>query len=179
MKKILGIAFIILLIFSVGGYYLLYMFKEHQLQEEVRHEMLKKLPLEKLEVIDAAKNSDEIVWEEKDREFYLDGKLYDVAAIKEIEGHTLIYCLNDEKEEELLKEGAASISSVLSQGAKQKSPGNFKFQLPDFISFSLTRLSLPVNTGEYGIQSAPHLCGIVLKINGPPPDITFKPNTVL
>lgn len=157
----------------------MYLLQEHRLQEAMKHELLSKIPLEKLAVIDAGKNAAEIVWEEKDREFYLDGLLYDVVAIKKVDGRTLIYCLNDTKEEQLLEQGASAISEAFSPGKKQKLPGTFKFHLPDFISVPFLSVPLHVASSCPVLPYSPKLCNIFMKINGPPPDLTFKPNTVL
>lgn len=45
---------------------------------------------------------DKIKWEEQGKEFYLDGEIYDVVRTKEQGDKTVLYCLKDTKEQQLL-----------------------------------------------------------------------------
>ncbi len=41
-------------------------------------------------------------WEKANKEFILDGKMYDVVKTKTIKGKKILYCINDKKEQQLL-----------------------------------------------------------------------------
>jgi len=92
----------------------------------MERELLAHIPESSLEVIIAEQAADKLVWEEKNREFSLDGILYDVARIEQKEGKTFLYCINDKKEKQLLdnlvkavnknhdnKQGRNNINSLL------------------------------------------------------------------
>ena len=92
----------------------------------MERELLAHIPESSLEVIIAEEVADKIEWEEKNKEFSLDGILYDVARIEKKEGKTFLYCINDKKEKQLLdnivkainknhdnKQGRNNIKSIL------------------------------------------------------------------
>jgi len=122
LKKTITISFLLLLFFSQMGYYFFYMFQQHQIKEAVKHELLAKLPESSLEIIDANAQKNDIEWEEEGKEFYLHGQMYDVAFIKISNGKKLIYCLNDSKEEGLMKRFANAVNSGNEQNSRQTRP---------------------------------------------------------
>ena len=104
------------------------------------------LPESSLEIIDADINKNNIEWEEEGKEFYLHGEMYDVARVKKINCKTLIYCLNDKKEEQVLQDLAKAVQSGSDQNANSK-PGHHlvKFQLADLNILSIEKTSVAVN----------------------------------
>ena len=104
------------------------------------------LPESSLEIIDADINKNNIEWEEEGKEFYLHGEMYDVARVKKINGKTLIYCLNDKKEEQVLQDLAKAVQSGSDQNANGK-PGQHlvKFQLADLNILSTEKTSVAIN----------------------------------
>ena len=104
------------------------------------------LPESSLEIIDADINKNNIEWEEEGKEFYLHGEMYDVARVKKINGKTLIYCLNDKKEEQVLQDLAKALQSGSDQNANGK-PGQHlvKFQLADLNILSTEKTSVAIN----------------------------------
>ena len=104
------------------------------------------LPESSLEIIDADINTNNIEWEEEGKEFYLHGEMYDVARVKKINGKTLIYCLNDKKEEQVLQDLAKAVQSGSDQNANGK-PGQHlvKFHLADLNILSTEKISVAVN----------------------------------
>jgi hypothetical protein len=178
LKKTISISFLFLLLFSQAGYYLFYKLQQHQIKESVKQELLSKLPESSLEKIDAYANRNDIRWEEKDREFYLHGQMYDVAFIKVTDGKTLIYCLNDSKEEDLLKSLANAVKSVNEQTNSGKDGQHvIKFQLADFlipVQQTIT-ISEPV-PAKYVDYSSPLITHIT-ELFTPPPDLMLKNKT--
>lgn len=157
MRKFTCISLLLLLFFSLAGYYLLYLVQEHRWEETRRHEIISGLPLSQLDSLDADKEAAFIEWEEEGREFYFHGHLYDVAAIKKVSGKTIIYCLNDAKEEQLLRERSAAVSTLFDQDHKGKqAPHSFTFQLPDFLISSepLTFSPLPERTFVFAYKTS-------------------------
>ena len=75
----------------------------------MERELLAHIPDSSLEVFVAEEVADRIEWEEKNKEFSLGGVLYDVARIEKKEGKTLLYCINDKKEKQLLDNLAKAV----------------------------------------------------------------------
>lgn len=82
-----------------------------------------------LEIIELDKNAAAIRWEEEGKEFTLNGSMYDVKRIEKKAGKTLLYCINDRKEELLIKK---MIGTVQKNQHNKKNAAQ-KFQLPDFL----------------------------------------------
>ena len=57
--------------------------------------------------IDVTANKKNIVWED-DKEFKLGGKMYDVVSKEIVNGKQIVYCVDDEKETELIAKYNAS-----------------------------------------------------------------------
>lgn len=179
MKKIITISFLLLLFFSQVGYYFYYMFRQHEIKEAVKHELLAKLPESSLEIIDADIHKNDMEWEDEGREFYLHGQMYDVAYTKIVNGKKLIYCLNDRKEGDLLKRFARAVAASNEQG----STGNhghhiIKFQLSDFLAISQQHIitaneAVPVKYIDHPVA----LISNTREILTPPPDLIFKYKT--
>ena len=179
MKKSINISFLLLLFFSQIGYYFFYMFQQHQIKEAVKHELLAKLPESSLEIIDAKTYRNDIEWEAENKEFYLHGQMYDVAFIKVIKGKTLIYCLNDSKEDELLKSLANAVNSGNEQNSSNKDGHHIiKFQLSDFII--LTQHSLTINEPVVSVKYIDQSVALITNVTEtftPPPDLISKNKT--
>jgi hypothetical protein len=178
LKKTITISFLLLLFFSQAGYYFFYMFQQYQIKESVKHELLAKLPESSLEIIDANAHKNEIEWEEEDKEFYLYGQMYDVAFIKMISGKKLIYCLNDSKEEELLKRFANAVNSGNEQNSTSKHGHHIiKFQLSDFIMLSEYTITINELVSVKYIDHSLALITNITEVFTPPPDLILKNKT--
>ena len=119
-------------------------------------ELLAHIPESSLEVIIAEEVADKIVWEEKNKEFSLEGILYDVARIEKNAGKTFLYCINDKKEKQLLdnlvkavnknhdnKQGRNNIKSILLDlvcMSEEEEPVPFSVPLA-YSSFNVTLVS--------------------------------------
>lgn len=119
-------------------------------------ELLAHIPESSLEVIIAEEVADKIVWEEKNKEFSLEGILYDVARIEKKAGKTFLYCINDKKEKQLLdnlvkavnknhdnKQGRNNIKSILLDlvcMSEEEEPVSFSVPLA-YSSFNVTLVS--------------------------------------
>jgi len=102
LKKALAASLLTILFTSQVGYYFIYTIHQYIIKEEMEKEMLTRIPESSLEVIVAEDLGDKILWQEDNKEFSIDGVLYDVARIKKSEGKTFLYCLNDKQEKQLL-----------------------------------------------------------------------------
>ena len=59
-----------------------------------------------------------IRWEEKGKEFSMNGELFDVVRTKTINGKTILYCLNDTKEQQIINEYNNQTKNNSSTGKK-------------------------------------------------------------
>jgi len=116
VKKLTVISFLLLIFINQVGYYFIYSYQQHLIKEEIKEELLAGMPEPSLELIIEEDNINKLEWEEKGKEFYLNGEMYDVAKIKHRNGKTYLYCLNDKKEKELL---AAYSKSIRDKSNKQ------------------------------------------------------------
>ncbi len=92
-------------------------------------ELLKQIPESSLDVFIAEQYGNSIKWEEEDREFSLNGVLYDVAHIKKTGGQTFLYCINDKKEKQLLD----NLVKAVNKNHDNKRGRNMKPVLPDLV----------------------------------------------
>ena len=92
--------------------------------------MLTRIPESSLEVIVAEELGDKILWQEVNKEFSIDGALYDVARIKKSEGKTFLYCIKDKQEKQLLDNLAKAVNA--NHGNKQEK-NSIKSLLTDLV----------------------------------------------
>ena len=104
MRKIITILLLFIIFCSELGYYFFYILQQYQIKHQVKKELLALIPAASLEIIDLDKNIHLIKWEDDGKEFYLNGELYDIQKKVIENGKTLLYCLNDVQEEQLLKD---------------------------------------------------------------------------
>lgn len=132
--------------------------------------MLSVIPENSLEVIDAEANKDHIEWEKAGKEFYLYGQLYDVAKIKKTNGKNLLYCVNDKKEEQLLKDLSKTVRSGNDQTTDNKdSKHTVKFQLTDFILREKTAFIKQAVPQKYLGFNINLVVSCIKEVSAPPP----------
>lgn len=129
-------------------------------------EVLARIPDSSLEVIVAEELGDKILWQEENKEFSIDGVLYDVVRIKRSEGKTFLYCINDKQEKKLLDDLAKAVNE--NHGNKQEK-NSLKSLLADLISMNdeehSTIFSVPLTYSRFNVT----LVSSFEEINSPPP----------
>ena len=168
MKKAVATSLFVIMFASQVGYYFIYAFKQYQIKEEIEKEMLANIPDASLEIIIAEEHGTRIKWEKRDKEFSLDGVMYDVARIKKSEGKTYLYCINDKKEKQLLDDIVKAVNK--NQNNKQ-SRNTIKSVLPDLIGkIDAEALSTDAESHKYALISESPVSSFK-KINVPPPKV--------
>ncbi len=166
MKKTLAALLLSVLFISQVGYYFIYVIHQHIIKEEIERELLVNIPESSLDVIIAEQYGNKIEWKEKNREFSLAGEMYDVAKIKVIKGKTYLYCINDKKEKQLLKDLAKAVNGN-SNNKQQKN--NLKSPIPDLVCLGsaedISILSVPSTYSSYHVT----LVSSFEEISIPPP----------
>ena len=118
---------------SQVGYYFVYTIHQHIIKEEIERELLAHVPDSSLELVIEEDHSDKLEWEEKGKEFSLNGDMYDVARIEIKDGKTYLYCINDKKEKEILDN---LVKAVNKNHDNKKERNNVKPVLTDLIIIS-------------------------------------------
>lgn len=132
----------------------------------MERELLAHIPESSLEVIIAEQVADKIVWEEKNKEFSIEGILYDVARIEKKEGKTFLYCINDKKEKQLLDN---LVKAVNKNHDNKQGRNNIKSLLIDLVCMNDEE-----EPGSLSVPSAYSCFNVTLvssfeEINSPPP----------
>jgi hypothetical protein len=130
LKKILTLQLFAALVFSQVGYYFFYAIKQYQIKEAAKHQLLCTLPESSLQIF--AADDKNIVWEEDEKEFSIDGKMFDVAKIKIVNAKKYLYCISDEKETTLINNLALAVKSKTDNKQQKDSKHTIKFQTISF-----------------------------------------------
>lgn len=167
-----------MLFLSQAGYHIIFTIRQFEIKEEVKQQLLASLPETVLDIIDAESNKAAIDWEEEGREFYLHGQMYDVAFTKIVNGRTLIYCLNDKREEKLVKDlNKLLYANTNKPGSNHPGQQLIKFQSPDFI-LSAEPLSSPQQQPKQKyFYREEKLTSVITELITPPPDQKSKNQT--
>jgi len=136
---------------SQVGYYLISNFQRHALKESMEEQMLARIADKDMELIILEENVAAIRWEEDGKEFYLHGKLYDVASIEKQNDKTLIHCVCDKDESQLVKDVAKAVASSHERSTGKESKHTVKFQVSDYTLHPIDRMaySIVAPSAEY------------------------------
>ena len=128
--------------------------------------MLTLIPESSLEVFVEEELGDKILWEEENKEFSIEGVLYDVARIKKSDGKTFLYCINDKQEKQLLDGLSKAVNA--NHGNKQEK-NSIKSLLTDLVCMNdeeqPTIFSVPSSYSRFNVV----LVSSFEEINIPPP----------
>lgn len=132
----------------------------------MERELLAHIPDSSLEVIIAEEIADKIEWEEENKEFSLEGTMYDVARIEKKDGKTFLYCINDKKEKQLLDN---IVKAVNKNHDNKQGRNNIKSILLDLVCMSeeeeITSFSVPLAYSSLNVT----LVSSFEEIHSPPP----------
>jgi hypothetical protein len=114
-----------LFLLSLIGHHLVFELAKWDAKNIIRHQIQSGSVNAIVEKIPANPN---MQWEEVDREFELNGQMYDVVKTETIHHQTIYYCINDGKESELLQVYKNWIQSDKSNDTqKQHAKGLLKY----------------------------------------------------
>ena len=158
-----------LLFASQAGYYLYYTLQLQTARSEVKEKLESNLVQTSLELI--IQEDNDLIWQEYGKEFYKGGQLYDVARKEVLDGKTLLYCLADGKEQNLVEDLSLLLKSgTESTNDRKATRDTFKFQLSDYILQSVEKNFISTHehlrlfpSNDIAIFSFP------LVVEGPPP----------
>ncbi len=147
----------------------------YKVKREAEREILANIPDHAFDVVCLEDNKSKISWEEKDKEFRLDGKMYDVAHTRVKDGKTLIYCYNDSKEEKLIDTYSKKLISENNHKDKQVT---VKFQTGDWtnappVATFIKKTLFASNTKFKEFEE--DICSLSREVVSPPPDLGYIP----
>ena len=103
MKKYASFIMLFVFLFITNGYFLYFKYLQYDLRHEMQMEMRNIHEKELIRIVLSPAHTKEIRWIRKNKEFLYRGKMYDVVRRETRDGHTVLYCLNDVREHELMK----------------------------------------------------------------------------
>jgi hypothetical protein len=158
---------LLLLVFFTGnaGYYIFFAYQQHELKEAMEIQLLAAVPDSCLNIIVAEQNPT-FRWEEESKEFYQDGQMYDVIKTVVKNNKTVLYCVNDKKEAQLLLQLSKASGHHNGKGEKQSN----KIQVIDLYCQSM-RLAIKSHllSGKLYTHSGTDAITPVKEVNAPPP----------
>jgi hypothetical protein len=108
--------------YSQLGYFLAFKTVQYHWKKEMRRQILAATPDDALVAIPLAARIRSIEWEEPGREFSLQGQMYDVVRTKTINGQTVLLCVNDKKEAQLVEQMNKASNNRQQQGRDARVP---------------------------------------------------------
>jgi hypothetical protein len=149
-----------------------YAIQQHLIKEEAEEQLFATINDDQFEKVDLTANYQGIVWEEEGKEFFLNGQMYDVAKKEIKNGKTILYCLNDKKEQQLLQDFVKKIKSNTDNTSGNKNSNHtVKFQLSDFTELTQKSLiEVPLIASKKYHEFKVPLYAIIKKVNTPPPN---------
>ena len=111
---------LVMMAFSQIGYYFVIHYAQQKQKEFIKELLFKNISDDVLTIIDFTKNKEKIYWEEEGKEFSFEGGMFDIVKIKNVDGHITFYCINDQKEEELINNYNTTIKNNSSKDKKTK-----------------------------------------------------------
>ena len=102
MKKVISIIFLSLLVLKLGAYFAFLSIEQEIIREEMTEKVASTLSNSELVQLKFSKeNLEKIEWERAEKEFWFQGKMYDIVRSETKNGEQIFYCLSDEKETEI------------------------------------------------------------------------------
>ncbi len=103
IKKYISLILLIIILFLSNGYQLYFRYLQHNIRQEIKHEIKNGLNENELSIIVVSDNDEkEIEWTKKNKEFRYKGEMYDIVKTKINGNKKIYYCINDVKEEHLI-----------------------------------------------------------------------------
>ena len=109
-----------------------------------------------------------IEWRETDKEFLLNGELYDVVRIKQKKSRRVLLCVTDEKESTILKK-FERFASHDQKRSSEKANGFVKLSIPQISEIADLSIKVDPLPASFSSLMQPALLSLVRKIFLPPP----------
>ncbi len=142
---------LLILLFNISGYFVTFKIAQHSVKKEIRRKIKSHLPETELAVFTfSIADLNKLEWEEKGKEFWLNGNMYDVVKKQETADSITFHCINDSQEKSLFANLEELINRQMNSDAQHNNTSLKKFQTDYFfiqteLQFSFTEIcSLPI-----------------------------------
>jgi len=152
-KKYFSAALLLFFLFNIGGYYFWFKIEQYQMQKNLKNEIRKGLRDEELSLII-----------KPNKEFIYQGEMYDVVRIKVRGDEIHYYCINDQKEKQLIATFNKNHDSKNELEKKIKNSSIAKY-FPQQSSFTMEEFS---SSFAYGIIEINYKLGSISPPSPPP-----------
>jgi len=144
LKKIIAIACVVMLAFSLGGYYLVIVVQQQRVKQEIKRQIKQGVPESELTKVHVTAETNYLLCWKHDKEFRYKGTMFDVVRteIRE-DGSTVYYCITDTQETDLF----AQLDRLVQKSMAGKSRGAQPFfnYLKTFTAIPITVTLKPVD----------------------------------
>lgn len=174
LKKVTVFILLSTFLFNIAGYFIAFKVLQFQIRKEIKSEIKQQLAASELTTIIINKaHPEQISWEEKGKEFYFAGGLYDIISSTETSDSIYYYCINDVQEELLFENLDEHINKYVTTDEFSKNRSAKKLANPSIKLYFTHSISLACDYCYSAIiyLSKPHLyTSAIIEINPPPPE---------
>jgi hypothetical protein len=168
VKKTIASFLLFLFLYNTAGYYLAFHFIDYTIKKEIAERILSASSEDLSRVTVEHDKSCDLIWYEEEKEFMMHGKMYDVVRSASDGTVVTYFCINDEKEEQLI--GSLLISGMADEDERMPLAKRIlKLSQGEFLSFNSlsTDFELNFQSLEYPLKEfqTEHISTVVI----PPP----------
>ena len=124
---------LLILLFNISGHFLAFRASQYSIKKETKRKIKNRIPEKELTVITFRLS--EIIsinWEEKGKEFWQNGNLYDVVRTVKSDSSIHFFCINDTQEKTLFANLEDAINRQMNSEAQGNNSSLKKFQTDYF-----------------------------------------------
>jgi hypothetical protein len=171
MKPLLILLLLFVFAYLQMGYYFHSLSKRQEAKSEFEQKLKTTLPADAYTEFEWNVIKHNVQWEEDGKEFWLNGQLYDVAYKQIINGNTLVVCISDTKEEEIVEQ-QMKLTFNNTHNTNGKNSRLVQFNFPDIILTDLHFYNAPcVTTTTKFPNCITALCTLFIEPTFPPPQV--------
>lgn len=168
MKKYLNIFLLITIFLNTSGYVLIYKKQQYDIKKEMFRKISTIIDLRLLTKLKLSKTS---LPEWKDEnEIKFNGSLYDIVKKEDKGSYVILYCINDQKEENVLKNFSKHFDDQNKNSSSKRTIAVFSFNAVVNFIYTLHKESV---FSENIIANKDCYKSIIKNITSPPPKFSF------
>jgi hypothetical protein len=133
LKRVGAIIIVLLLFYTQLGYYGQFMFLQWQMKEAARESWIAALPDRSFFVVRLSDVNETGKWEEAGKECWYKDHLYDVIRRKTIGDVVWLYCMDDEREEHLIRQ-SGEFTRATQDGPDKKTNHSLTIGMGDWLA---------------------------------------------
>ncbi|MGB3947378.1 MAG: hypothetical protein WBM13_05320 [Bacteroidia bacterium] len=174
-KKAFSFVLLAIFLFNIVGYFIAFKIVQHKVRSEVKTAIKQTLTANQLTVIEIYKTGqNQLIWKEKNKEFYYKGELYDIVKTEEKTESIIYYCINDKQEEQLFEHLEEHVNNYMSENhfskkssSKKNHFDSIKLYLSNVVALTLATITDTTTFNTYSLLYTSSF----IEISTPPPKI--------